>query len=235
MNIINLNDDILIEIQKNLEIDSIWNLSLIHSAFYNIFKKYRTTIYTNLFKKKGYTHFLPFFIKSRKSSIYIYEFYKIDKLLTINSDNIISSFKKKIYIVTRFILSNYTINPIIQNYTENDIYKIIYYRRPIDEFLVKNIFVELINYRFSTKRISNDTLTELITKSNFTLDIDSNLKQSLRNDIITILNLLDLSNFHTIMYTVSALLDSWDYWLREDGPGVNQKCKIYKLLIKIIN
>lgn len=233
MNIINLNDDILIEIQKPLEIDTIWNLSLVHSVFYDIFKKYRTSIYTHLFKRKGYSQFLSFFIKSRKSDIYIYEFYKIDNLLRINVDNIISSFKNKEYVITRFILSNYNLNPIIKSHTESFIYNVLYYRKPIDEDFVKRIFVEIIEYRFSVKNINENTLSSLIQRSSYEHEVTENEKYQLRCDIITILNLLELTNFHNIMFNVSALCNSWDYWLRETGPGVNQKSKIYKLLSKI--
>lgn len=233
MNIIKLNHDILIEIQKYMEIDDIWTFAKVNFVFYEVFKKYRNSIYTNLFKRKGYTQFLSFFIKSKKSYVYIHQFHKIDKLLRINSDNIITSFNEKHYVVTKFILSNYTVNHIIRNYTETSIYNILYYRKPIDEDLVKKIFVELINYRFSRKHIDNDTISILIERSLYENEITENVKNELRYDIIMVLNLLELSNFHSIMYNVSALCNTWDYWLRETGPGVNQKCKIYKLLSKI--
>ena len=231
MNLIKLNEDILIEIQKYIEINDIRKLTLVHSIFYKLFKKYRNNIYIHLFKQKGFSFFLTFFIKSRKSNIYINDFYKMDKLLRINNNNIIRSFKMKHFVLTKFILSNYNIkSKIVEKYNYESLYNILYYRKPIDEHLVNDIFVELIRFRFSTKMIDDNTLDMLIIKSKYSGNIDENIKQQLRSDIINILNLLDLSNFHSIMYNLSSLLGTWKYWLKETGDGSTQKCKIYKLL-----
>lgn len=236
MNLTKLHDDILIEIQRYLELHDIQNISLTNSVFYSIFTKYRKTIYINIFKRKGFSNLLLFFLTSKNSKRYIKDFYTLDKSLRLSNDNILASYKKENYVLCKFLLANVQISNKIhdlkkQHNDETDyyIYKILYYRKPIDEEFVKQILVELIHFRFhfSCKDISDSLLDELIMKSEFMGNINDNLKQNLKSDIINVINSLTLNNLHSIMYSVSAMTNIWEYWLRDEGRN---HCKIYKLL-----